>query len=259
MPPLITLLTDFGHQDVYVGVLKGVIAAICPTAQVIDLTHSIPPQDRYAARFNLLNALPHFPSGTIHLAVVDPGVGTTRRGVALQTQDSLLVGPDNGIFSGWLNLEPPLAAVQLTNPAYWRTLNPNPTFHGRDIFAPVAAYLARGLPLDQLGDAIPLQSLTQLDLPPLQYDQHQIIGTIQYIDHFGNGITTIPATVVADQSWQVELAERPLPTAATYGDLPIGSPLALLGSHGWVEVAVHQGSARQQLELQVGDEIVVRW
>jgi S-adenosylmethionine hydrolase len=133
----IALITDFGLQDSYVGVMKGVIATLSPTTQLIDLTHSLPPQDLYAARFTLLSAYPYLPPGTVYLVVVDPGVGTNRRAVAVQTTQGILVGPDNGVLSGVLESDPAVNAVELTNPDYWRqsSSQPSPTFHGRDIFA----------------------------------------------------------------------------------------------------------------------------
>jgi len=137
---LITLLSDFGLKDVYVGVMKGVIAQINPGLTVVDLTHQIPPQNIAAARFNLMNAYLYFPVGTVHVAVVDPGVGSHRRGIALQIDAGFLVGPDNGLFSGVVHQTGVIAAVELTNAQYWWTPTPSTTFHGRDIFAAVGAF-----------------------------------------------------------------------------------------------------------------------
>jgi S-adenosylmethionine hydrolase len=146
---IITLLTDFGESDVYVGVMKGVIAQINPGLTVVDLTHQIPPQNIAAARFSLMNAFPYFPKETVHIAVVDPGVGSERRGIALQLDAGFLVGPDNGLFTGVLNQNPVIVAVELTNPQYWRTPTPSNTFHGRDIFAAAGAHLASGIAIEQ--------------------------------------------------------------------------------------------------------------
>ncbi|NMF86343.1 SAM-dependent chlorinase/fluorinase [Nodosilinea sp. P-1105] len=255
---MITLLTDFGHQDVYVGVMKGVIASLCPGVQVVDLTHDIPPQDVAAARFALLSAYPYFPEGTIHGVVVDPGVGTARRAIAVQTDRAFLVGPDNGLFSGITDTVPVLAAVALTQPAYWRVPNPSQTFHGRDIFAPAMAHLARGVPLHRLGRSIPPESLTRLDIPPVRMTDQGMQGVVQYCDRFGNVITTIPATAVNADRWHVVIGDSILEGRTTYGAVPPGQPLALIGSHGYVEVAVNQGSAQQQLNLRVGDAIALR-
>lgn len=254
---IITLLTDFGTQDTYVGAMKGVIATLCPTGRTIDLTHAIPPQDVVAARFNLLSAYPYFPAGTVHLAVVDPGVGTHRRAIALQTDQAFLVGPDNGLFSGFVDQTPILTAVELTNPDYWRVPNPSPTFHGRDIFAAAAAHLAQGVAIDSLGTAIAPDSLVGLDLPPTVTTEEGVQGVIQYIDRFGNAITTIPATAVGPDPWQVTLAPLTIPGVATYSDVDPAKPLALIGSHGYVEIAINQGSAQGQLQIAVGMGVVL--
>ncbi|GAB4473945.1 MAG: SAM-dependent chlorinase/fluorinase [Elainellaceae cyanobacterium] len=260
---ILTLLTDFGLADTYVGVIKGAIAQIDPTLTVIDLTHQIPPQDIATARFHLKAAYPYFPAGTVHVAVVDPGVGGQRRAIALQLARGCLVGPDNGLFSGVLEIDPALAAVELTNPTYWRTASPSATFHGRDVFAPVGAYLARGVALAELGRAIALDSLVRFDLPAWQQDGRSMTGHIQAIDHFGNAITTIPASAAPGTSWELRVgvgaspAEqyRPIPTGKTYTDAAPGDLLALIGSHGYVEIACNQGSAQQQLGLAVGDVV----
>lgn len=254
--PLITLLTDFGTQDAYVGILKGVIAQICPIAQVVDLTHRIPPQDRLAARFNLLNAYPYFPRGTIHLVVVDPGVGTERRGVAIQTSRAFLVGPDNGVFSGILQTHPALAAVTLTNPQYWYAATISSTFHGRDIFAPVAAHLADGIPLAALGETIDPDSLVSLDIPVAiapTPDTRQ--GVLQYIDHFGNLITNLSGQDLPGDAWVVHFQGQVLPGHQTYGEVAPGTPVVLVGSHGWVEIAINGGNAQAILQAQVGDGV----
>jgi S-adenosylmethionine hydrolase len=254
---IITLLTDFGWQDVYVGVMKGAIAAINSQLQAIDLTHEIPPQNIAAARFCLLNAYPYFPSGTVHIAVVDPGVGSQRRGVAIQFADGFLVGPDNGLFSGVLSSSPALAAVELTNINYWRTPNPSTTFHGRDIFAPVGAHLASGVSLEQLGNSINPDSLEKLTLPELTITDNKIIGCIQYSDRFGNLITNIPANKVNNRSWSMSIKNKIIPTVQTYSDVPQGEIATLIGSHGWVEIAVNGGSAREKLQLDDGDKVEI--
>jgi S-adenosylmethionine hydrolase len=257
MSPIITLLTDFGTQDVYVGVMKGAIATICPDAQVIDLTHDIPPQDLYAARFNLLNAVPYFPSSTIHVVVVDPGVGTMRRCIALKTRQGTLVGPDNGVLSGIFDQAGIEQGVALTNRDFWRVAEPSTTFHGRDIFAPVAAHLACGRPLAMLGQSISPATLARLDLPPVVETGHTWQGTIQYIDHFGNCVTTLAAEQIGDGPWTVACGQVSLPWRNTYGDVGRGEPLALVGSHGWVEIAVNQGNAQQQLGLRLGATVTL--
>jgi S-adenosylmethionine hydrolase len=254
---ILTLLTDFGLVDTYVGAMKGAIAQIDPTLTVIDLTHQIPPQDVATARFHLMAAYPYFPAGTVHVAVVDPGVGGQRRAIALQLASGYLVGPDNGLFSGVLEIAPPLTAVELTNPNYWRTASPSNTFHGRDVFAPVGAYLARGVALAELGRAIAPDSLVRLDLPTWQQNGRNIIGHIQAIDHFGNAITTIPASAAPGTAWELRVGTRSIPAGKTYNDAAPGDLLALIGSHGYVEIACNQGIAQQELGIAVGDPILL--
>ena len=256
---MLTLLTDFGSHDVYVGVMKGVIASINPGVTIVDLTHEIPPQNVAAARFCLMNAYPYFPEGTVHVAVVDPGVGSARRAIALQLPHAILVGPDNGLFSGVLSPENPiLAAVELSNSDYWRTPDPSTTFHGRDIFAPVGAYLTQGVPLEELGPRIDPQTLVTLDLPQCQWQNQEIAGCIQYIDRFGNLITNIPGTSVMGKPESVEVGDRMIPGGNTYSDAPRGGAVALVGSHGWVEIAINGGNGAETLHLAVGATVRVR-
>ncbi|NEP32138.1 MULTISPECIES: SAM-dependent chlorinase/fluorinase [unclassified Moorena] len=252
---IITLLSDFGLQDVYVGVMKGVIAQVNPTLTIVDLTHQIPPQNLAAARFNLLNAYPYFPAGTVHVAVVDPGVGSHRRAIAIQLSQGFLVGPDNGLFSGVLEQYPLMAAVELSNSDYWRTRNPSTTFHGRDIFASVGAHLASGLPIERLGEVIEPNTLVTLDMPIKRLTDDGIIGSIQYVDHFGNLITNIPGAEVDGKIWSVKISDRIIPHTQTYSNCPLGEYVALIGSHGWVEIAVNGGSAKSQLQLDWGDTV----
>ncbi|MGL5082386.1 MAG: SAM hydrolase/SAM-dependent halogenase family protein [Microcoleaceae cyanobacterium] len=224
-PPMITLLTDFGISDVYVGVMKGVIAEVSPELQVVDLTHQIPPQNIAAARFCLMNAVPYFPVGTIHVAVVDPGVGTRRRAIAISTPQGYLVGPDNGLFSGVVEAASEekgpeaIEAIELTNSKYWRTAKlsttssmtssatPSTTFHGRDIFASVAAHLATGIPLERFGHPIDPATLVDLSWQKSEFTEEGIEGCIQYIDQFGNLVTNIPGEDVQGKTWFVAISD----------------------------------------------------
>ncbi len=258
--PMLTLLTDFGSRDVYVSLMKGAIACINPGVTIVDLTHEIPPQDVAAARFCLMSAYSYFPQGTIHVAVVDPGVGSSRRAIALQLPRYLLVGPDNGLFSGVLSQENAiLAAVELTNSAYWRTSEPSNTFHGRDIFAPVGAHLANGVEIQHLGPAIDPQTLVKLDLPQCHSQNQEIVGCIQYLDRFGNLITNIPGREVRGKSWSVVAGDQAILGGETYSDAPLGKAVALIGSHGWVEIALNGGNAGGKLQLAVGARVRVTW
>lgn len=254
----IALLTDFGLRDGYVGMMKGVMAGIAPRVQYIDLTHMIPPQDVWAGRFCLGNAVCCFPAGTVFLGVVDPGVGSARRGIAVQFAGGYFVGPDNGLVSGILDQYEAIAAVTLTNPRYWRTQTLNAissTFHGRDIFAPVAAHLATGISLQQLGAAIDPQDLVTLPLPPVHQQQQTLTGIIQYIDHFGNLVSNIPAEAILSQPGQVLYGDRPIPYVRTYSDVPPQQPCALIGSHGWLEISLNQGNAQIIFQAQRGDTV----
>ncbi len=246
---LITLLSDFGLSDVYVGVMKGVIAQINPALKIIDLTHQIPPQNIAAAQFNLLNAYPYFPTGTVHVGVVDPGVGGARRSIAIQLEDGFLVGPDNGIFTGLLLQKTVLQAVELTHTEYWRVRQPSNTFHGRDIFAPVAAHLASGVPFGQLGQPIDPTTLVKLSIADPTPNATGYLGHVQYIDRFGNVITNIPGKIVENKKWAIALGRHTIPGCRTYSEVSASKPLALVGSHGWVEIAVNGGDAHFQLRL----------
>jgi S-adenosylmethionine hydrolase len=254
---LITLLSDFGDRDVYVGVMKGIIAQVNPLLKLVDLTHQIPPQDIAAARFCLMNAYSYFPDGTVHIAVVDPGVGSQRRAIAVEFAGGFLVGPDNGIFSGILSQITAVAAFELTNPKYWRTPQPSRTFHGRDIFAPVGANLANGVPLRQLGQEINPASLVQLDIGQCQKTKDGVLGCIQYIDHFGNLISNIPQSYVSGKTWHVQIAGLTIPGCETYSDVEVGEAIALVGSHGWVEIAINGGDAHSQLQINWQDALKV--
>lgn len=255
--PLITLLTDFGWQDNYVGVMKGVIVGINPKLSIIDLNHGIPRQDVAAARFSLMSAYPYFPSNTIYIAVVDPGVGSQRQGVAIQIEGGYLVGPDNGIFSGILSLTPAIAAVSLTNPQYWQVPEPSMTFHGRDIFAPVGAHLASGVALTALGETINPDSLITLALTDCTPTESGLVGYVQYIDVFGNVVTNIPHQQLPKSPWGVKIHHRLIASGKTYSEVEQGQAIALMGSHGWVEIAVNGGNAKEQLNLAWGDRIEI--
>jgi len=257
---VVTLLSDFGDRDIYVGVMKGVIAQINARLRVIDLTHQILPQNISAARFCLMNAYPYFPKGTVHIAVVDPGVGSKRRAIAVEFAQGFLVGPDNGIFSGILSQKQAIAAVELTNLNYWRTTEPSSTFHGRDIFAPVGANLASGVAIQELGQEIDPASLVQLDIGECKQTTTGVTGSIQYIDHFGNLVSNIPLSYVQGKTWCVQVRGLTIPGCETYSDVKLGEAIALVGSHGWVEIAINSGNAQSQLQinLQDGLEVIVQ-
>jgi S-adenosylmethionine hydrolase len=249
MPAPIALLTDFGLQDHYVGVMKAVIAGIAPDAALIDLSHAVPPQSILAGQRLLEASAPYLPEGTIVLAVVDPGVGGSRRPMALRSGRLTFVGPDNGLFTPWL---PGDAAVELAAPEY-RLPRVSSTFHGRDVFAPAAAHLAAGVLLERLGP--PLGNPVRLEPPRARtFQDGTIEGEVVYVDHFGNLITNIAG--VSGGSAQVR--GRDLPLRATYGAVAAGELLSLLGSDGWLEVAVRDGSAALALGIADGEPVTWR-
>jgi S-adenosyl-L-methionine hydrolase (adenosine-forming) len=270
---IISLTTDFGLDDGYVGAMKGVISGIVPGVPLIDITHTIKPQDLTAAAYVLWTAIPYYQEQSVHLVVVDPGVGTARRAIASRTPWGVVVGPDNGIFTYlWAAGEPQLT-VALENPRYCRSTISS-TFHGRDIFAPAAAHIAAGVPLEELGPVV--THPTKLPLPQLSVSSQSIKGEIIYIDRFGNGITNIGRLIwegpvlhldpaFGDTAPRMINASRVaviLPEAPshsdigqirrTYGQTAPDQVLALVGGEGMLEIAVNQGHAARALGLRIG-------
>lgn len=253
---IITLTSDFGLADGYVGIMKGVILGICPAARLVDISHDIPAQDIGRAAYVLARAAPYFPAGTIHLAIVDPGVGSDRRPLIVQTTDAWFVGPDNGLFT--FALDAPAARAWLPDrPEFWLP-QVSRTFHGRDIFAPLAAHLACGIPAEQLGR--PLPDPVRLAQPlPVRHPDGQITGRVVYTDRFGNLITDVPAAWVAGSRWTVEVAgQRIMGLSTAYADVAPGALLALVSSGGTVEIAVREGSAAGRLGVGVGTAVTLR-
>ncbi len=253
--PLITLTTDFGLQDSFVGTMKGVILGITPDARLVDLTHDVPPQDVRAGAYALYAAYRYFSAETVHLAVVDPGVGSARRAVALRTSWGTFVAPDNGLLSLVLSRETVDEAVALENPAY-RLPHVSRTFHGRDVFAPAAAHIARGVPLAELGPAVTDLATFPVSRPVSR--GHTLIGQVIYVDRFGNLVTDVleadltgpVATVAAGSARIAGLSD-------TYAAVAPGQALALIGSAGHLEIAVREGSAARTLGLSVEDPVTV--
>lgn len=253
----ITLITDFGLQDGHVGAMKGVMRSIAPQAELVDISHHIRAQDIRHAGFVLKTAYSYWPEGTIHVIVVDPGVGTRRRAVAVESATGTFVAPDNGVLSYVLAQEKVQRAVALTNAAYWH--HPvSPSFHGRDIFGPAAAHLAVDVPLLELGEQVAPESLTTFAIPtPHRHlDGHMTIH-VQHIDHFGNCTTDLPGEWLrAAPQWRIEVADTTLHGIAhTFGDVEEGEPVALVDSTDYLAIAVRNGSAAQSLGLRVGSPI----
>ena len=256
----ITLITDFGLRDGLVGAMKGTMRSIASEADLVDISHHIPPQDIRHGGFVLMTAYAFWPAHTIHVIVIDPGVGTERQAVAVQTTRGTFVAPDNGVLSYVLAREKGKAAVALTNPAYWH--HPvSPTFHGRDIFGPVAAHLAQGVPLNELGKAIDPENLITFPVPvPQRHPDGHITAHVQYIDRFGNCTTDLPGDWVrASADWQVEVKGQAIGRISqTFGDVAAGEPMALVDSTGFLAVAVRNGNAAQAMGLEIETPIVLR-
>jgi S-adenosylmethionine hydrolase len=253
-PAIITLLTDFGTRDAYVASMKGVILGLNPQAVLVDLTHEIPPQDVRAGALVLAAAAPYFPPGTIHLAVVDPGVGSRRRALAARARGQFWVGPDNGLFHLIFTGQTGAEIVALKNPAFFRPQG-SATFHGRDVFAPVAAHLSLGVNLAHLGPRI--SDPLWLHFPAPEFHPGKVRGEIIYVDRFGNLVTNLAAAELQDwlggRTPRLQLGGLILRgLARTYVDVAPGEFLALVGSHGFLEVACNQDSAANRLGAGVG-------
>ena len=260
---IITLTTDFGTSDAYVGTMKGVILGINPNVQVVDLTHAIPPQDIHEAAFTIYSVHRYFPKGTIHTVVVDPGVGSDRKAIVCEIEGMSFVCPDNGILSYLLqdvdgNTERRMNVIAIQNPAYYLSEVSN-TFHGRDIFAPVAAHLSLGVPLANIGPSV--ENLVQLPIPIPEIFGNTITGQIVKIDRFGNAITNIAESTLIGETSDYEISVGT--TLLThinraYAESEIGDPLAIIGSFGLLEIAINGGNAETRLGLKRGDVVEIQ-
>ncbi|MBI4664754.1 MAG: SAM-dependent chlorinase/fluorinase [Verrucomicrobia bacterium] len=299
---MITLTTDFGSEDWFVGTMKGVILSLNPRAVIVDVTHGIPPGDIRAGAFALASAYRYFPRHTVHLAVVDPGVGSNRAAIAVLTADHVFIGPDNGVLSLALFQEPMRSIRQLEHDRFFLP-EVSRTFHGRDIFAPVAAHVSKGLSLEKLGRR--LEDYQRLDFAEPRANDQLLTGEVIYVDRFGNAITNIsakhldawtnsrlisaenragtrstafltshssrqkksvtqrhPSPTRSCEGLVVEIkrgARRPrIPFVDFYQAVPKGRPLALIGSTGYLEIAVNGGDAAKRLHLRIGEGVSVR-
>jgi S-adenosylmethionine hydrolase len=255
---VITLTTDFGTCDWFVGTMKGVVAGIAPGANVIDLTHDLPPGDIRGGAFALAASCRFFPKGTVHVAVVDPGAGSLRKAIAVQTANGVFVGPDNGVLSWALAKEKVKAVHALENEAYF--LQPvSRTFHGRDVFAPVAAHLSRGVPIRKLGPAV--QDFVRLNWPQPRERRGGIEGEVVYIDRFGNAITNLESGLwrgADGVSCEIYGRRRRVcPLKTFYQAVAPKAPVSLVGSSGFLEIAIHGGSAEKVLGVRVGTRVVL--
>ena len=247
MRPIITLLTDFGTADGYVAELKGVLYSAAPDVTVVDLSHEVAPQDVESGRLAVARYWRRFPSGTVHMVVVDPGVGSNRAALAVSSDGRFLVGPDNGVLSPSLLLSG-AHAVTLRVPS-----TASATFQGRDVFAPAAAALATGTPIDALGVAC-LDPVIRRTPEARRGPDGSVIGEVIAVDRFGNAISNL----IAPRGGRIEVAGRAMPIVRTYADAGVGDIVALVGSSGFVEIAQREGNAARALALARGTPVTLR-
>lgn len=254
---LVTLTTDFGTRDGYVGAMKGVILGDAPGTTVVDITHDIPPQDVEAGAWCVASFWRYFPEGTVHVAVVDPGVGTDRAGLIARADGRFLIGPDNGVFSEAFRKAQSLE-VRLIRSDIHLPAGLSATFHGRDVFAHAAALISAGK-RDWMQLTDPVESYTLLTHAEADYQKEMITGSVLHVDRYGNLITNISGKrLTADEEWMIRLGGADIAIRAlsrTYGDVEPGTPLALVGSSGLLEIAVCRGSAYSLFRTDPGAPI----
>jgi S-adenosylmethionine hydrolase len=254
---VITLTTDFGESSPYVAVMKGVILSINPAARIIDLSHEIGPQDIRHGSYFLATAVPYFPKGTIHVSVVDPGVGTERAILLAEVAGQFALAPENGLLTALLERHPPTGLWRLTESQFWRP-TVSATFHGRDIFAPVAAHLALEPIPSRFG--VPVAECIRLPGQPFNAETGRLLGCIQFVDRFGNLISNIPVESVPASPRRIAVGKSELADVKwvrTYGEANVGEVVALTSSDGLVEIAVVNGSAAQALGIAAGATIEI--
>lgn len=244
----IALITDFGNSDPYVGVMKGVILKINPQATIVDVTNEVTPFSILEAAFILESSFPHFPEGTIFLAVVDPGVGSTRRAIAGKTANRYIVGPDNGLFTPVYGGAPDLYRLPVPPDA-------SPTFHGRDVFAPAAAMLSLGKEPGELGE--PVYDPVRLEYPPLRIGDGEIEGLVLHVDRFGNLVTSIKGELVPRVSFRLFVGSRSVGGRLRkyYHEADEGEIFPIMGSSGYLEVSMREGNAAEALSAAVGTPV----
>jgi S-adenosylmethionine hydrolase len=253
--PIITLLTDFGYSDPFAGVMKGVILNICPEVQIVDITHNIAPQNIDEAAFKLKSSYSYFPDGTIHTVVVDPGVGTDRAVLGVRTNSYTFLAPDNGVLKFIFNEHPDCRVYRITNSDYFLP-HISRTFHGRDVFAPLAAHLDKSISLDEMGEIFQGHIKGEVEL--CEVASGRIRGKIIAFDRFGNGISNIEEEKIVGKTLQIQVKGLKLgQLSASYQEVAVGEPLAVIGSCGTMEIAVNQQSAEKKLNLKIGDIVTV--
>jgi len=262
---IITLLTDFGTEDAYAGIMKGVILSVTPSAVIIDITHHIDPQDLIRAAYVIKSSYRYFPRGTVHVMVVDPGVGSDRAIVALEINGHIFLAPDNGVLTLVTDQGKIDSLVRVENTRYF--LKPvSRTFHGRDIFAPVAAHLCGGMEIKNLGPPLDRQNLVHLKIDkPFISEKDRLVGTVVGFDGFGNCISNIDETCLkkidargSGRMIVIRIGKTSIKGVShSYADTKPNRPLAIMGSFGYLEIALNQGNARRSLGIAKGDSITL--
>ncbi|MFO7891702.1 MAG: SAM-dependent chlorinase/fluorinase [bacterium] len=253
---MITLLTDFGISDFYVGSMKGVILTINPDIQIVDISHAVSPQNIEEGAFILKQVYHYFPQGTIHVVVIDPGVGSARRIIVLDTQEYIFLAPDNGVLKYIFDDYTDYRVIEVNNSMYYLN-NVSTTFHGRDIFAPIAAHLSLGVDIADLGEEISNYIKPEIIKPVKK--GNKITGQVMYIDSFGNCITNISSELLeSKKEIQIQIKNLVLwEIKSNYSEVSKGEVLALFGSSGMLEISVNEGNAQEQYAFRVGDRVVV--
>jgi S-adenosyl-L-methionine hydrolase (adenosine-forming) len=264
---ILTLLTDFGAEDAYAGIMKGVILSITPSAVIVDITHHIDPQDILQAAYLIKSAYRYFPEGTVHVVVVDPGVGSDRAIVALDMMGHIFLAPDNGVLTLVMDQGKMDSLVRVENTRYFLN-SVSRTFHGRDIFAPVAAHLCGGMDITNLGPPLDPQHLIHLKIDkPFVSETDGLVGTVVGFDGFGNCISNIDETCLkkidargSGRLLEIKIGKTSIKgVSLSYADTEPNRPLAIMGSFGYLEIALNQGNARRALGIEKGDPITLEY
>lgn len=263
---IITLLTDFGSEDAYVGMMKGVILSVNPSAVIVDISHYIDPQDIIQAAYTLKSSYQYFPEGTVHIIVVDPGVGSDRAIVAMKMLGHVFLAPDNGVLTLLMD-EGKIDAIVRVEDTHYALDSVSRTFHGRDILAPVGAHISRGTEIHRLGSPLNLKDLFHLDIPkPYISDTDELTGKIISVDRFGNCISNIDVSCFkkfakekSGKRLEIKIGQNIINTLShSYADVGIGCPLAIIGSFGYLEIALNCGNASRSLYVEKGDIITLK-
>lgn len=255
--PIITLTTDFGTRDGFVGQMKGVILSINPYCNIVDITHDITPFAVREAGLVMKGIARYFPHGAIHVTVVDPGVGSERKPIAVKTYAGIFVGPDNGVFSWILSSAASWEAREMKDETLFMP-NPHPTFHGRDVFAPAAAYISAGRNFESIGPVV--EDPVVLHCPAPQETSNGILGEVIYIDRFGNCAANIESPMLTHSIREIQVGQSLISgLTRCFSDAPLGTPLALINSFDLLEIGINGSRASEELSVEVGDYVIVRW